>query len=83
MASRASSARRHVIAQEAALAGILALLIDAREARVGDDKDPEKIEVLLSRAGLSNEDIGAVTGKRPDTVRVALSRVKPKKKRAP
>jgi DNA-directed RNA polymerase specialized sigma24 family protein len=75
-----SSDRRHVISQEAALAGILTLLIDAREARIDGDKDPEKIEVLLSRAGLSNDDIGAVTGKRPDTVRVALSRAKPKKK---
>jgi DNA-directed RNA polymerase specialized sigma24 family protein len=82
MSSTGSSARRHLISQEAALAGILALLVDAREARIGDDKDPEKIEVVLSRAGLSNEDIGAVTGKRPDTVRVALSRAKPKKKRA-
>lgn len=51
MASRAGSSRPHVIPQEAALAGILALLIDAREARIGEERDPQKIEVLLSMAG--------------------------------
>ncbi len=60
----------------------LALLIDAREARIGDEKDPEKTEVVLSRAGLSNDDIAAVTGKRPDAVRMAIARAEPKKKAA-
>jgi hypothetical protein len=81
MASTSSSSRPHVIPQAGALAGILALLIDAREARIGDE-NPEKIEVALSRAGFSNEDIAAVTGKRPDAVRMAIARAKPKKKKA-
>lgn len=82
MESKRDSSRLHVIPQEAALAGILALLIDAREARIEDEKDPEKIEVLLSRAGLSNDDIAAVTGKRSDAVRMTIARAKPKKRRA-
>jgi antitoxin component HigA of HigAB toxin-antitoxin module len=82
MTTTATSSRQHVISQESALAGILALLIDAREARTGKDKDPEKIELLLSRAGLSNEDIAAVTGKRPDAIRMAIARAKPKRRAA-
>jgi DNA-directed RNA polymerase specialized sigma24 family protein len=82
MASTGGSSGPHVIPQEAALAGILALLIDAREARIGEEKDPQKIEILLSRAGLSNDDIAAVTGKRSDAVRMTIARAKPKKRRA-
>jgi DNA-directed RNA polymerase specialized sigma24 family protein len=82
VASTEGSVRPHVIPQEAALAGILALLIDAREARIGEEKDPQKIEILLSRAGLSNDDIAAVTGKRSDAVRMTIARAKPKKRRA-
>jgi DNA-directed RNA polymerase specialized sigma24 family protein len=33
-----------------------------------------KTELLLARAGLSIEDISAVTGKKYDTVRMAISR---------
>lgn len=82
MATTGTSSRPHVIPQEAALAGILALLIDAREARIGDDKSAEKIEVLLFRAGLSKDDIAAVTGKQPDAVRKMIERAKPKKRAA-
>jgi hypothetical protein len=76
-----SSTRPHVIPTEAALAGILAALIDAREARIGNETNPEKSEVLLARAGLSKEDIAIVTGKQPDAVRKVIERAKPKKKR--
>lgn len=62
------------------MAGILALLIEEREERTKGDKNAEKIEVLLSKAGLSNEDIAAVTGKQPDAVRMTIARAKPKKR---
>jgi DNA-directed RNA polymerase specialized sigma24 family protein len=68
------SQERHQIAPEAALAGVLALLVEARELRIQGNKDAVKTEVLLSSAGLSNEDIGAVMGKKAGTVRVALHR---------
>jgi DNA-directed RNA polymerase specialized sigma24 family protein len=69
---------RHRITAESALAGILALLVEDREERARDDKDARKIEVLLAAAGLSNEDIAAVTGKNANAVRVALHRAKAK-----
>lgn len=62
----------------AAAAGILALLVDAREARVKDDREATKTEVLLDSAGLSIEDIAAVMNKRYDAVRVSLQRNKAK-----
>jgi hypothetical protein len=74
MASNQTSSQPHVISTEAAAAGILALLVDAREARTKDDKDARKIEVLLSNAGLSVEHIVALTGKKPDAVRKAIQR---------
>lgn len=69
---------RRNIASGASLAGILALLVDARETRVKDDKDAVKTEVLLSDAGLTIEDIAALMGKRYDAVRVSLTRNKRK-----
>jgi DNA-directed RNA polymerase specialized sigma24 family protein len=69
---------RHEIAADRALAGILALLVEDREKRVNGDKDATKIEILLDRAGLSNEDIAAVTGKNANAVRVAIQRAKAK-----
>lgn len=66
------------IAAEKSLAGILALLVEEREQRVEGNKDVTKIEVLLARAGLSYEDIATVTGKKADTVRVAIHRAKAK-----
>lgn len=78
MASTGRELNRHEIEASKALAGILALLIEEREQRVGGDKDATKIEVLLARVGLSNEDIAAVTGKNPDAVRKAIERAKAK-----
>jgi hypothetical protein len=68
-----------VVSSEAALAGILALLVEEREERTKGDKNAEKIEVMLSNAGLSNENIAAVTGKQPDAVRMTLARAKSKR----
>ncbi len=69
---------RHQISPEAALLGVLALLIDARESRTAEDKKAEKTEVLLARVGLSVDDIGAVTGKNRDAVRMMITRRKAK-----
>jgi hypothetical protein len=65
---------RHQIPAEAALAGILALLVEEREGRVEDDRSVRKIEPLLADAGLSIEDIVAVTGKNPGAVRKSIQR---------
>lgn len=69
---------RSAIAAEKALAGILALLVEDRDKRASGDKDATKTEVLLASAGLSNEDIAAVTGKNADAVRMAIKRAKAK-----
>lgn len=83
MARSGNAARQPGISAEAAMAGILALLIEEREERKKGDKDAEKIELVLSKAGLSNDDIAAVTGKQTSAVRMAISRTKAKpKKRA-
>jgi DNA-directed RNA polymerase specialized sigma24 family protein len=76
MAVRAKSLERSGIGLDSAMAGILALLIDEREDRTQTQKSAAKTEVLLSQAGLSIEEIAAVTGKKYDTVRMAISRGK-------
>ena len=58
----------------AAASGILALLVDAREARIKNDKDATKTEVLLDSVGLSLDDIAAATNKSYDAIRISLSR---------
>jgi hypothetical protein len=69
-----TSREKHQLTTGAAAAGILALLVDAREARVKDDKDAIKTEVLLDNAGLSLDEIAAVMGKKYDAIRVSLQR---------
>jgi DNA-directed RNA polymerase specialized sigma24 family protein len=76
MAVRAKSLERSGIGLDSAMAGILALLIDEREDRTQTQKSAAKTEVLLSQAGLSIEEIAVVTGKKYDTVRMAISRGK-------
>lgn len=76
MATRAKAQERTGIALESAMAGILALLIDEREDRTREQKDAAKTEVLLAQAGVSIEEIAAVTGKKYDTVRMAITRGK-------
>lgn len=78
MASERKSKERRQITTGAAAAGILALLVDAREARTKDDKTATKTEVLLDNAGLSLDDIAAVMGKKYDAIRVSLQRSKGK-----
>jgi hypothetical protein len=78
MARPRTSPDRHLASAGAAAAGILALLVEARDARVKNDKSAVKTEVLLRKAGLSLEDIAAVTGKTYDAVRVSLQRSKVK-----
>lgn len=78
MAVASRSNDKHQISPDAAVAGVLALLVEARELRIKDDKSAVKTEVLLSNAGLSIEDIAAVTGKKYDAVRVSLSRASKK-----
>ena len=73
-----TSPERHLPSAGAAAAGLLALLVEAREERVKDDKNAVKTEVLLRKAGLSLEDIAAATGKTYDAVRVSLQRSKVK-----
>lgn len=68
----------HRMEAEKALAGILALLVEDRERRVGGDKEATKIEVLLASAGLSYEDIAAVTAKNEGAIRKAIQRAKAK-----
>jgi DNA-directed RNA polymerase specialized sigma24 family protein len=61
---------------EKTLAGILALLADEREHRIQGDLSPEKTELVLARAGLSNEQIAAAIGKNSDAVRKTITRAK-------
>ncbi len=54
--------------------GMVALLIDEREQRIGNDKSAERTEVLLARVGLSVDDIAAAMGKKRDAVRMMIAR---------
>lgn len=74
MAVDRRSKERHQLTTGAAAAGILALLVDARETRIKDDKLATKTEVLLDNAGLSLDDIAAVMGKKYDAIRVSIQR---------
>lgn len=78
MAVRSKSQEEHRIAPEAAMLGVLALLVDEREQRIGNDKGAMPTEVLLARVGLSVDDIAAATGKKRDAVRMMISRRKGK-----
>lgn len=61
---------------EKTLAGILALLADEREHRIQSDRTAEKTELVLARAGLSNEQIAAAVGKNYDAVRKTITRAR-------
>lgn len=74
MAPGSKSKERHQLTTSGAAAGILALLVDAREERIRTDKQATKTEVLLDNAGLSLDDIAAVMGKTYDAIRVSLQR---------
>jgi antitoxin component HigA of HigAB toxin-antitoxin module len=76
MARPRSGRERHQPSLDASVAGVLALLVDARERWTLDDKTATKTEVLLDNAGLSLDDIAAVTGKNYNAVRMTLARSK-------
>ncbi len=78
MAVNRRSKERHQLTTGAAAAGILTLLVDARETRTKDDKLATKTEVLLDNAGLSLDDIAAVMGKTYDAIRVSIQRSRAK-----
>jgi hypothetical protein len=69
---------KHQRTTGAAAVGILALLVEAREARIKDDKQATKTEVLLDNAGLSLDDIAAVMDKKYDAIRVSIQRSRSK-----
>jgi predicted transcriptional regulator len=62
------------ISAESTMAGILALMIDERENRTSYEPDAPRTEVLLSRAGMSVDEIVRLTGKKSDTVRKIILR---------
>jgi hypothetical protein len=74
MASNSRSRTKTHLPADAALAGILALLVDEREQRVKDNKEAAKTEVLLGRAGVPTEHIESLTGKNAGAIRKAIQR---------
>lgn len=78
MASRAQAGEGSQISTEKAMAGILALLVDERENRIAGQKDAQKTELVLKAAGLSIDEISAVTGRKRDAVRKTIERAKGK-----
>jgi DNA-directed RNA polymerase specialized sigma24 family protein len=63
---------------ETAIVGILALVVDAREEHIRGSKEAEKTEALLASAGLSIEDIAALTNKTPNAVGKSIRRARAK-----
>jgi DNA-directed RNA polymerase specialized sigma24 family protein len=61
---------------QAVLMGVLALLVDAREQRIENERDAVKTELVLARVGMSADDIAAAMGKNTGAVRKAISRAK-------
>ncbi len=77
MAARKKMATAEPIASDKATAAILALMVDARAARLSDsanEKDAAKTEVLLAGAGLSADQIALLVGKNVPAVRKAIQR---------
>lgn len=78
MSDAGNGAEKRALSIEAAMTGILALLVDARERAISDDKKAPKTEVMLSDSGMTIEDIALVTGKKYDAVRMVIRRGKVK-----
>lgn len=70
------------IGLEGVMRAIVTLLADEREARIANEKDARKTEVLLSEAGMSIGEIATLLGKKYDTVKTTLLRAKPKQAKA-
>jgi DNA-directed RNA polymerase specialized sigma24 family protein len=64
------------ISPEKAIVALLALAVAEREERIDPDLVGRKTETILAEAGLSYGQISAVTGKKPDAVRMAVTRAK-------
>lgn len=58
---------------DAALSGILAMLVAERDERPRDAR-AAKTEVILASSGLSYDEVAMVTGKSPDAVRKTIER---------
>lgn len=78
MASTRQGSGTAQIPADAALAGILALLVAEREERAKESKPDARTEVLLANVGLSAEAIATVTGKNAAAVRKAIQRARAK-----
>lgn len=61
---------------------VLALLADEREARIANDKEARKTEVLLADAGFSIGEIATLLGKKYESVKTTLRRSRPEKVKA-
>lgn len=71
---RANKAEQEGTGLESLMRAVLALLADEREARIANDKDVRKTEVLLADAGFSIGEIASLLGKKYDTVKTTLRR---------
>jgi DNA-directed RNA polymerase specialized sigma24 family protein len=58
------------------LRAILAVLVDEREQQAKNRQEQMKSELLLANAGLTFATIAQVMGKKPDAVRMMLSRAR-------
>ena len=70
---------------ETLLKALLTLQIDNREQQIRHDDARLRTELLLADSGLSYQDIAALMNKKPDAVRMMVTRRRtaPKTKKAP
>jgi hypothetical protein len=59
---------------ETAIVALLRLAVAEREERAEPVLAERKIESLLNECGLDSSQIAAITGKKPDAVRMAIKR---------
>jgi DNA-directed RNA polymerase specialized sigma24 family protein len=78
MARAPLTQEEHEAEVRALLLAVATLLADDRVARIASEPTAERTEVLLSHAGLSAAHIGAIVGKQPGAVRMAISRARKK-----
>lgn len=76
MTSNRQGQEQQRVPPDAAMSGVLALLVDEREQRVKDDREATKTEVLLFNAGLSVDEIVGATGKNAGAIRKAIQRAR-------
>lgn len=61
---------------ETAMIALLRLAVAEREERAEPELAKRKVELLLNECGLDAGQIAALTGKKPDAVRMAIKRAK-------